>query len=75
MQDIVAWHVSGGESVDWIVENYPQLKRSDVYAALTYYYDHQAEIDAHIEAARKSFEELKAKQPSLLERIRSEKDA
>lgn len=70
VQDVVAWHVHGGQSVDEILTQFPQLKRAEIYAALTYYYDHQAEVDAQIAADEAFFEELRAKQPSLLERIR-----
>lgn len=42
--EIVMMHVLNHSPIEWIVENYP-LSYAQVYAALAYYYDHQAEID------------------------------
>ena len=42
-------HVVAGESVQNIAEHY-DITLADVHAALVYYYDHQAEIDAQIQA-------------------------
>ena len=44
--DIVADHVAHGYSAAQIVEQYPDLTLAQVHAALTYYYDHQDEMDA-----------------------------
>ncbi len=38
-----------GARVDEIVQTYPQLKPSAVYDAISYYLDHQTEIDQEIE--------------------------
>ena len=35
-------------SVESVIEHFPYLKPAQVHAALTYYYDHQPEIDAEI---------------------------
>lgn len=37
-----------GESVAEILEGYPYLTRAQVHDALSYYYDHTAEIDQYI---------------------------
>ncbi len=42
--EIVMMHVLNHSPIEWIVENYP-LSYAQIYAALAYYYDHQAEID------------------------------
>lgn len=42
--EIVMMHVLNHLPIEWIVENYP-LSHAQIYAALAYYYDHQAEID------------------------------
>ncbi|GIK64942.1 MAG: hypothetical protein BroJett018_27360 [Chloroflexota bacterium] len=42
--EIVMLHVLNHSPIEWIAENYP-LSYAQVYAALAYYYDHQAEID------------------------------
>ena len=44
--DIAADHVAYGYSAGQIVEQYPDLTFAQVHAALTYYFDHQDEIDA-----------------------------
>lgn len=44
VQDIVIWHEKMGLSPDKIVSQYPSITLADVYAALTYYHDHLAEI-------------------------------
>ena len=49
--DIVADHVAHGYSAAQIVEQYPDLTPAQVHAALTYYYDHQAEWDAALMAS------------------------
>jgi uncharacterized protein (DUF433 family) len=43
--DIVVWHEMRGYSPDQIVDLFPGITLSDVYAALTYYFDHRLEID------------------------------
>lgn len=40
-----------GESVEEIVDSYPTLKLSDVYAVLAYYLTHRTEIDAYVREA------------------------
>jgi uncharacterized protein (DUF433 family) len=37
-----------GLSPEQIQQSYPYLSISQIYAALAYYYDHQAELDAQI---------------------------
>lgn len=39
-----------GDTVEDILEAYPHLTAAQVYAALSYYYDHRAETDAVIAA-------------------------
>ena len=47
VQNIVVWHEHMGYSIEEIADQY-QLSLSEVYAALTYYFDHQEEIDLNI---------------------------
>ena len=47
VQDIVIWHERMGKSTDEIATEY-DLTLADVYAALTYYFDHRAEVDKSI---------------------------
>lgn len=51
VQDIAVWHERMGLSVDEIGADY-NLSLAEVYAALSYYFDHKAEIDAAIQADR-----------------------
>ena len=60
VQNIVIWHKWMGYSADEIATEY-DLALADVYAALAYYYAHQAEIDeaikeseAFVDAIRRS---------------------
>ena len=45
---IVMDYLAHGWSPDEICRHYPHLKLAEIHAAMTYYYDHQAEIDAEI---------------------------
>jgi hypothetical protein len=49
--DIVADHVAHGYSAAQIVEQYPDLTLAQVHAALTYYYDHEDELNAALMAS------------------------
>lgn len=52
-----------GWSAEDLHENFDGLTLSEIYAALSYYYDHQEEIEAIIEAEEKMIEELRKNQP------------
>ena len=47
---IVMDYVAHGWSPDEMCRHYPHLTPAEAHAAMTYYYDHQAEIDAEIQA-------------------------
>ena len=47
VQDIVIWHEWQGRTVDEIAAEHG-LELADIYAALTYYYEHQPQIDQSI---------------------------
>ena len=51
VQDIAIWHERFDKSADEIATEC-NLTPSDVYAALTYYFDHRLEIDHDIEQGR-----------------------
>jgi uncharacterized protein (DUF433 family) len=61
VQHIAVWHERMGMTPEEIVVAYPGLSLPAVYAALSYYHGHQAEIDADIEADERFVAELKAK--------------
>jgi hypothetical protein len=43
-------YLARGLGAEEIVRHYPYLKLAEVHAAMTYYHDHQEEIDAEIQA-------------------------
>jgi uncharacterized protein (DUF433 family) len=59
-------------SVEKIQEAYPHLYLGQIYAALAYYYDHQAEVDAEIADAARYAEELRGQGPNLVTRAELE---
>jgi uncharacterized protein (DUF433 family) len=66
VMDIVLWHTKLGWSPDEIVSQFPQLTLADVYAALTYYWDHKNDIEADIRSAEKVEAKSRGKHPSIL---------
>jgi uncharacterized protein (DUF433 family) len=52
---------------------HPHLSMAQLHAALAYYYEHQAEMDAEIERQNREVEELRAQQPDspLRQRLRA----
>ena len=72
--DVVLMHVKHGSSIDWIVENFESLDYARVHAALAYYYDHQAQIEAEIEAMRAADEAVEETAMSL-EKLKAKIDA
>lgn len=65
VSDIATWHFRMGLSLEEIAAKY-DLSLAAVYAAVSYYFDHQFEIDADLDAAQAYYSEMSAKQPSLL---------
>ena len=67
--EIVLDHLGYGWNAEAIQENHPHLSLAQVYAALAWYYDHQAEMDAEIEQQDERVRALKAaNSPSPLQR-------
>lgn len=64
--DIVIWHFRMGYSLDEIGVKW-SLPLAAVYAAISFYYDHQTEIDTQIQAADAEHARLKAQTPSALQ--------
>lgn len=75
VQNIAIWHERMGKSADEICAEY-DLQLSEVYAALSYYFDHREEIDQSIEEGEIFIESLRQSTTSVLEeklkRLRSE---
>lgn len=65
MQNIVIWREFIGKSADQIAAEH-DLTLADIYAALTYYYDHREEIDKAIQESNAFIESLRNQTPSKL---------
>jgi uncharacterized protein (DUF433 family) len=59
VSSIAVSHERMGLAPDQIVQNHPGLTLGEVYAALSYYWDHREEIDSEISAAREFTEEMR----------------
>lgn len=66
VQDIVIWHERMGQSADTIVTRFPQLTHADVHAALTYYFEHAAEINDEIRRGHELAEKMESESTSKL---------
>jgi len=74
VQDVVIWHEWMGRSADEIAAEY-SLTLADIHAALAYYYDHQAEMDAQMREQEEFIEALRRKTPSkVAEKLHAKKD-
>lgn len=58
--EVVLDKLAHGSSPEEIQFQHPHLSLAQVHAALTYYYDHQDELDAEIERRYRSVQEMKA---------------
>lgn len=61
----IVWNYKLGCAVEEILREFPQLTPAQVYDALSYYYDHQPEIEEEIRQAH-DLEAWMAKYPSTL---------
>ena len=52
-------HASSPEEMHF---QFPHLSLSQIYAALAYYHDHQADIDAQIEGSARNYEHLRSEE-------------
>ena len=59
--EIVQDHLAHHWHAEDICRQYPSLTLAQVHAALTYYYDHQQEMEREIEHRRKRVADIKAK--------------
>jgi len=46
VSDIVNWHELRGYSADEVADMFPGITLAEIYAALSYYFDHREEIEA-----------------------------
>jgi uncharacterized protein (DUF433 family) len=75
--DSVVYSFTEGQSPEAIQEDFPLLKRAQIYGAIAFYLDHQAEIDKHLEDTRREFEgnaiPLEQSNPALWAKIQRAK--
>ena len=57
--DIALARITQGWDAEEIQRHHPHFSLGQIYSALSYYYDHQAELDKNIEDARQSAEKLR----------------
>jgi uncharacterized protein (DUF433 family) len=72
---IVMDYLYQGWSPDEICNQYPHLKPAEVHSAMTYYFDHQIEIEKEIEDEVKLVEEWRKNTPPsrVMVRLRSQR--
>lgn len=68
-----AHHFQGWDAAE-LMRQYPDLKPVEIYAALTYFYDHREEILKELEDESRLHREMSSQQPSreeLLKRLQA----
>lgn len=70
VEHVAIWYEKAGMSPIEIVEQHPTITLGQVHAALAYYYDHRAEIEADIQEGEAFVEGLRAGEPSIFEKVR-----
>jgi uncharacterized protein (DUF433 family) len=77
--DSVVYSFNEGQSPETIQENFRLLKLSQIYGAIAFYLDHQAEIDKYLEEIRREFDgcgmPMSEANPALWEKIQRAKSA
>ncbi|MBM3763655.1 MAG: DUF433 domain-containing protein [Acidobacteria bacterium] len=54
--DSIVYSFNEGQSPEAIQEDFPSLKRAQIYGAIAFYLDHQAEIDKYLLETAREFE-------------------
>ena len=67
--EVVLDKLAYGSSPEEIHEQHPHLSLAQIHAALSYYYDHKAEIDAEIERQDTEIDALMEKAKRLFEKV------
>lgn len=66
--EVVLDKIAHNSSPEEMHEQYPHLSLAQIHAALSYYYEHQAEVDADIKRRDRFVEELRAQQKNPVTR-------
>lgn len=69
--DSIVYGFLNGESPETIRENFPTLNLAQVYAAITYYLERQADIDRYLKAKQESFDEARRSQAHVSDDLRA----
>lgn len=68
LETVIASHQQG-ETPERIREGFPTLKLADIYAVITYYLNHQEEVDTYMrkqeEEGERIRQEIEAKRPDM----------
>src|SRR5215210_68882 len=64
VKEVAIEKVIWGMTPEEMLVAHPHWSLPQIYAALSYYYDHQAEVDAHIERDRREAEAMRAQNPN-----------
>ena len=64
--DVVSWCVYGDATIDEYIEQFPQLTRAEVHAALAFYYDNVQMIEDDAEAHKRAEEDFRRDYPHLV---------
>jgi uncharacterized protein (DUF433 family) len=71
--DSIVYSFNEGSSPEAIQEDFPLLKRAQIYGAIAFYLDNQAEIDRYLEETEREFEAsgilMAQADPALWERV------
>ncbi len=71
--DSVVYSFKEGQSPEAIQQDFPLLKRSQIYGAIAFYLEHEAEVDKYLEDTRREFEScgvpMSETNPMLWEKI------
>lgn len=70
VEHIAIWHERMAMSVHEIANEYEGITLADIYAALSYYWDHREQIDAEIKADEEFVEKMRNGAPSIFEKVR-----
>lgn len=75
--DSVVYSFNEGQSPEAIKDDFPLLKRAQIYGAIAFYLDHQTEIDQYLADTEREFEgnaiPLEQTNPTLWARIQGAK--
>jgi uncharacterized protein (DUF433 family) len=71
--DSVVYSFNEGHSPEAIQEDFPSLKRAQIYGAIAFYLDHQTDIDKYLGDTEREFEgkaiPMAEENPALWERL------